>query len=731
MMRQLCMTVLTMCAASATAETLDKDDAALVAPKVQLNPGPEYAGVARLWQGIPGIERAPGGRLWATWYSGGKGEGNENFVVLVTSADDGKTWSPPKIAIDPPGPVRAFDPCLWIDPTGRMWLFWAQSYTLFDGRAGVWAITTTDPGSETPTWTEPRRIANGIMMNKPTVLSDGSWALPTAVWDMKAFRDDMKDQRFPNITITRDQGKTFQLIRGPEIPGRKVDEHMLVQRKDGSWWMLVRMPYGIAETTSRDGGKTWTPPVKSKIQGPNARFFIRRLKSGKLLLVNHYKFKGRSHMTASLSDDDGKTWYGHLLLDERTYVSYPDGVEAPDGRIYITYDRSRGGAKEILMAVVTEEDVAAGKCVGKNARLKVVIDNAGRDASLIAPKVQTNPGPEYAAKNRLWQGIPGIERAAGGRLWALWYSGGKGEGNENYVVAITSGDDGKTWSPPKVVIDPPGRVRAYDPCLWHDPTGRLWLFWAQSDTWFDGRSGTWAITTTNSGHEDPKWSEPRRIADGIMMNKPTALSTGEWALPIAVWNHKPFRDDTAKERFSNLYLTSDQGKTFTFVRGPDVPKRTYDEHMLVEKKDGSWWVLVRTSYGIGQSFSKDRGKTWSPGEDSGIKGPSSRFFIRRLKSGKLLLVNHYNYTGRSHMTASLSDDDGKTWTHHLLLDERKNVSYPDGVQAPDGRVYVIYDRERTKDKEILMAVFTEQDVAAEKCVSDAARLRVLVNKAGQ
>ncbi len=353
------------------------------------------------------------------------------------------------------------------------------------------------------------------------------------------------------------------------------------------------------------------------------------------------------------------------------------------------------------------------------------------DASLVAPTPQLNPDDKYADASRQWQGIPGIERAANGRLWVLWYSGGKGEGEENYVVLVTSGDDGKTWSGPKVVIDPPGPVRAYDPCLWHDPTGRLWLCWAQSDTWWDGRSGTWAITTENSGDADPTWSRPRRIANGIMMDKPTVLSTGEWAFPIAVWNRKPFRKDMDAQRFSNLYLTADAGKTFAFVPGPDVPKRTFDEHMLIERNDKSWWVLVRTAYGIGESVSHDRGKTWTVGKNSGIAGPSARFFIRRLRSGKLLLVNHYKFTGRSHLTASLSDNDGKTWYGHLLLDERKDVSYPDGVEAPDGRLYIVYDRERRKAKEILMAVITEKDIAAGKPVTEAARLRVLVNNAAE
>ncbi len=34
--------------------------------------------------------------------------------------------------------------------------------------------------------------------------------------------------------------------------------------------------------------------------------------------------------------------------------------------------------------------------------------------------------------------------------------------------------------------------------------------------------------------------------------------------------------------------------------------------MVVERKDGSLWMLLRTSYGIGQSVSADGGATWSP-----------------------------------------------------------------------------------------------------------------------
>ena len=148
-----------------------------------------------------------------------------------------------------------------------------------------------------------------------------------------------------------------------------------------------------------------------------------------------------------------------------------------------------------------------------------------------------------------------------------------------------------------------------------------------------------------------------------------------------------------------------------------MPKdlRSFDEHMVVEKSDGTLWMLVRTSQGIGESLSTDGGLTWGALSASSIQHPSSRFFIYRLDSGNLLLVKHGPMrakTGRSHLTAYASTDDGESWSKGLLLDEREGISYPDGQQSNDGTIYIIYDRSRTGDREILMCRFTEDDVFA-------------------
>jgi len=64
-----------------------------------------------------------------------------------------------------------------------------------------------------------------------------------------------------------------------------------------------------------------------------------------------------------------------------------------------------------------------------------------------------------------------------------------------------------------------------------------------------------------------------------------------------------------------------------------------------------------------------------------------------------------------------------------MIDERCGVSYPDGVQAIDETIYLIYDFERTAKKQILMATFTEEDVLTGKPVSKAWRTGVVVNQA--
>lgn len=350
--------------------------------------------------------------------------------------------------------------------------------------------------------------------------------------------------------------------------------------------------------------------------------------------------------------------------------------------------------------------------------------------TLTPPVLNVDPGPRYWPRLRMWQGIPSIERTGKGRLWATWYAGPLSEGSGgNHALLVTTGDDGKTWSNPVAVYDPNPFFggNTGDPHLWIDPQGRLWWFVFRllkiKDP--DGIRSLWGYCTENPDDPAPKWNVPVFAGFGLGLNKPTVLSNGDWLRPVDVNN---VSKDPARTQF---YVSRDQGRSFTFLSKLTIKDISFSEHMAVERKDGSVWMLARTSYGIAQAESLDHGATWVNERPFTTEwGVNTRFFLRKLKSGALLLVVNDTPRGRSHMTAMLSDDDGKTWPHKLLLDERSRVSYPDGTEGSNGFLYITYDRGRYEkdEQEILFAKITEADIKAGQLVSDGSQLRQMINR---
>ncbi len=164
--------------------------------------------------------------------------------------------------------------------------------------------------------------------------------------------------------------------------------------------------------------------------------------------------------------------------------------------------------------------------------------------------------------------------------------------------------------------------------------------------------------------------------------------------------------------------------------------------MIVERADRTLVIFNRHPTSFLQCESLDGGLTWSRQEPNGIRHTNSRFVFMKLRSGNWLLVKHGSLDtvseareekypenkGRSHLTAYLSRDEGRTWEGGLLLDKRE-CSYPFACETDDCTIYTSYERNRWKQPEILMARFTEEDILAGRAVSDRAVFRVLINKA--
>jgi hypothetical protein len=389
------------------------------------------------------------------------------------------------------------------------------------------------------------------------------------------------------------------------------------------------------------------------------------------------------------------------------------------------------GQEKSVAATETPEEAAS--------RIKKM--EAVAEFALAPPTLNTSPLPEYDY-DRLDYGMTiGIERTPKGRLWACWVAGG--DSPKAFFVLATSDDHGETWSRPRVVVDSHSSELPRDRSilvgnLWTDPLGRLWLIFDQSMDMFDGRAGVWAAICEDPDADEPVWSVPGRIWHGVTLNKPTVLANGEWMLPISLdqrGGFGPFKGCFAEldpVRGANVFVSTDEGVTWDRRGMATFPNPDWHEHMIVERKDGSLWMLARTAKGIMESVSTDGGRVWSQAVDSAIRQPNARFHIRRLASGRLLLVKHGDridtHNGRVQLSAWLSDDDGKTWQGGLVLDDRKGISYPDGFQSPDGTICISYDRNRSVDGEILMARFTEHDVITQKLESAGSKLQILISR---
>lgn len=327
----------------------------------------------RVFQGCPTLAVTGGGRIYAGWYAGGLREPHmDNYNILVYSDDGGQNWSKPLIIIPSNRErlIHALDIQLFVDKQGVLHVCWVQNnvlpeseikpkakagqplvtvdgHTFGDFGHSQWEITCENPDAENPIFSEPKYIFKGFMRCKPTFLENG---------DIIYFAYDQLNDCY-GYNISRDNGKTFERYYAGKKLATYFDEAMAYQMKDGRVRMLARTSLGeLAECYSEDNGISFSDAKKSGIVCANTRFFVSRTPSGRIILVTNDSPDTREKITVYLSEDDGKSWKYKKCIDERLGLSYPD-VDFYKDRIYITYDRGREFARQILFADFTEQDI--------------------------------------------------------------------------------------------------------------------------------------------------------------------------------------------------------------------------------------------------------------------------------------------------------------------------------------------------------------------------------------
>lgn len=327
-----------------------------------------------------------------------------------------------------------------------------------------------------------------------------------------------------------------------------------------------------------------------------------------------------------------------------------------------------------------------------------------------AENVNIDPAHKYSEENRAWQGAPSIVRTVGGRLYVSFMSGGIYEPDpRNCCLMIYSDDDGEHWSEPILALEsnPNEYKRVYETELWIAPNGAMWMFWAEAvyepglslptyeqvidmenDSEYhrlEAQTVTCVSICENPDEDVLIWSEPRTLFNAVVRNKPFVTESGRWIFSTYI---------TSPHDYYEFYYTDDQGKTFQTSRCLGRPKgRHFDETDYYRMRDGRIAAVVRVT-GTHQMrmVTADEGVTWTAPEPL-IETASQRPCVRNDLDGSAWMIVSISKNNRNGFRL-LHSENGEQFEDRLILDDRERISYAEFLQAPDGTMYVAYDRER-------------------------------------
>ena len=146
----------------------------------------------------------------------------------------------------------------------------------------------------------------------------------------------------------------------PETQPYQVIQPTLLTQSDGSLRALMRSKHEqIAESISRDGGRTWTELKLIELPNNNSGIESITLEDGRhLLLYNHTGGRpgradgwGRRNVLNLAISDDGKKWkeVATIEKEESGEFSYPAMIQTSDGLIHMTYTWKRQKVKHVVV----------------------------------------------------------------------------------------------------------------------------------------------------------------------------------------------------------------------------------------------------------------------------------------------------------------------------------------------------------------------------------------------
>ncbi|MCA9178948.1 MAG: exo-alpha-sialidase [Planctomycetales bacterium] len=269
------------------------------------------------------------------------------------------------------------------------------------------------------------------------------------------------------------------------------------------------------------------------------------------------------------------------------------------------------------------------------------------------------------------------------------FSGSGSDFAKAHLVAKRSSDGGATWSDSQEIQSNTGTMNVMSVTLRRMANGDLGMFYLQKNSESD-----LDLLLRRSQDEGVSFSDPVVVTDSdgyhvVNNDRMLRLSErsgkpGRWLAPAA-----STPDVRTNNHFkSHCFISDDDGRTWRAGKGEvDAKRRGAMEPEVIELLDGRVMMLVRTQLGIiGKAISDDGGDNWGPLSSLGPVAPEAPATCRRIPAtGDLLLIwNNTFREGEGHggkrtpLSASISSDDGKSWSPPKNLEGNplRTYSYP-------------------------------------------------------
>jgi predicted neuraminidase len=283
-------------------------------------------------------------------------------------------------------------------------------------------------------------------------------------------------------------------------------------------------------------------------------------------------------------------------------------------------------------------------------------------------------------------------------LVAAWFAGTREGAKDVGIWLARRGPDG--WSKPVEVftgVQPDGtRHPCWNPVLVQQPNGPLHLFFKVGPS-----PSTWWGMHSASADGGKTWGTAARLPGKILgpiKNKPVLLPDGVLLCPSST-------EEQALGWRVLMERTPDWGKTWEQSQPLNDREFGAIQPTIFRWGPGKLQVLCRTQRAgvIGESWSADEGKTWSPLARTTLPHPGSGIDGVMLADGRGLLVYNHVPRGRSPLNVAVSAD-GKAWQAAVVLEDtpRREFSYPAVIQAAEGRVHVTYTDGRERVRHVVL-----------------------------